>query len=674
MRSSKTEIDVRNHVCAATCLCVVVACMFARGQVMAQTSGANAATRQSPATTRAATPANAQTSAQAPQTGEAAGQQQATASGEAKEPRGSDRRKAAKLYLAAGKLFVKSRFEEAEKEYEKAAALDPANKDYRMAAEVARGHEVTALIQAAAKDRLTGNDATARAALQHALEIDPKNFEASQHLDELADEAVRDQQKDLYEGKSGELTATPQLLAAPGKHSFHLHADARQTIEQVFQAYGVKAMLDDSVRPMPVRIDLDDVTFEEAARIACMVAKVFFVPLDAHHAIVAGDTRENRQRFTREELETMYLTGLNDDELKDVENVAKNVFEITQASTSPSARTITLRAPPSTLHAFNSTMQSLLDGRSQVVIDVNIIQVAHTGERNTGAQFPQTFTAFNLAAEEQSILNQNQSLVQQIISSGLASPSNPLAILGILIASGQVSSSLFSNGFALFGGGLTESALTLGSTTVNLNLNTSDSRELDQIQFRLQDGEKGTLKEGSRYPIQTSSYSSLSPSLPNIPGLSSAGTSGNLSSLLSSLSSTVPNVPMVQYEDLGLTLTTTPKVLRNNDIALDIDMKLDALAGTSINGNPVLDNRAYKADVILKEGGAAVVATEVDKSQSLAISGTPAISEIPGMNDLTGKDYQKNYATIVIVMTPHVVRGSQAAGHTAMMRVEKSSR
>ena len=32
---------------------------------------------------------------------------------------------------------------------------------------------------------------------------------------------------------------------------------------------------------------------------------------------------------------------------------------------------------------------------------------------------------------------------------------------------------------------------------------------------------------------------------------------------------------------------------------------------------------------------------------------------------------QKNYATLVIVMTPHVIRGPQAAGHTAMMRVER---
>ena len=62
----------------------------------------------------------------------------------------------------------------------------------------------------------------------------------------------------------------------------------------------------------------------------------------------------------------------------------------------------------------------------------------------------------------------------------------------------------------------------------------------------------------------------------------------------------------------------------------------------------------------------------MDKSQSMAISGTPGLSEIPGLNNVTDKDLQKNYATLVIVMTPHVIRGTQAAGHTPMMRVENA--
>ncbi len=592
---------------------------------------------------------------------------------QAKEPRGSAQRRAAKLYLESSKMFLNRQFEEAMQGFEQAATLDPTNADYRLAAKVARSHAVTALIQTAAKDRLLGDESGARAALTRALALDPTNFEASQHLDDLADDAVRSKPKSLYAQSASEIRNVEALLAGAGVHTFHLRTDQRQAIEQVFKAYGVIAMLDDSVRAIQVRLDMDDVSFEEAARILSMATHTFYVPLDAHHVLVANDTREARERLVPQETETVYLAGLSEDDMKQVEALAKNVFQAKQAQLSASQQTITLRASASTLDAFNATMRGLLEGRSQVLLDVRMIQVAHTSDRNTGAQLPQSISAFNVFAEEESLLNSNASLVQQIISSGLASSSDPLAILGILIASGQVSSPLLSSGFALFGGGLTESALVPGNTTFNLSLNTSDSRELDQIQLRLEDGEDGTIKEGERYPIQTSTFSSASPNIPNIPGLTGAGSSSSLSSLLSSLSSSVPVIPMVQYQDLGLSLKVTPKVLRNDDVALTVDMKLDALSGAMVDGNPVLDNRAYSGVVTLKEGEAAVVATEMDKSQSLAISGTPGISEIPGMNDLTGKDLQENYATLVIVMTPHVIRGPQAAGHTAMMRVERGA-
>ena len=589
------------------------------------------------------------------------------------KPTSGEKRRATKLYLDASKLFVNGQFEEAMHGFAQAAKLDPRDRDYRLSVEVARSHAVTALIQSAAKARLLGDEATARADLSHALELDPKNVEATQHLDELADDVAGGQPQSLYAQAAAGLGDVVALLPAAGTHSFHLRTDRLQAIRQVFQAYGVTAMLDDSVSNLPVRIDMDDATFPEATRILSMVTDTFFVPLDPHHALVAHDTRELRERYTRQEMETLYTPGLSDTELSDVQNLARNVFDARQAVKDSATDSITLRAPPSTLAAFNRTMRVLLDGRNQVLIDVKMIQLAHNSTRNTGVQPPQTITAFNVYAEEQSILSQNASLVQEIISSGLASPGDTLAILAILLASGQVSSSIFSNGIALFGGGLTASGLSPGPATLNLNLNSSDSRELDEVQLRLGDGDEGTIKEGERYPIQTSSYSSLSGSVPNIAGLTGAGSSSSLSSLASSLASTVPNIPMVQYEDLGLTLKATPKVMRNDDIALTLDLTLDALTGSSIDGDPILSNQSYSGVVTLKEGQATVVATELSRSQSMAISGTPGISEIPGLNNSTDKNQQLNYATLVIVLTPHVVRGTQAAGHTPMMLVDKVS-
>jgi len=597
-----------------------------------------------------------------------------------KLPRSGDRRRAARLFLAASKLFQNEQFEEALTKYQQAAALDPTNRNYALAVELTRSHDVTALIQAAAKDRILGNPKAELAALQRALELDPRNIQVTEHLHEMGDDAVRGEATPIYEQGADTVGASAPLEPTPGVHSFHLHTDQRTAIQQVFKAYGLQPTVDDSIRFVQVRLDIDDASFEQAMRAIGMLTNSFYVPLDAHRVLIARDTPENRTQFERLDLETIYLPGLASGELTDVSTLAKNVFDVQHAALDPSAGTITLRAPASTLNAFNATIRELIDGHSQVLLEVTLIQLAHTSTRNTGVQLPQSISAFNVYAEEQSILNANQSLVQQIISSGLAAPGDTLAILGILIASGQVTSSLFSSGFALFGGGITQSAFAPGSLTANFDLNSSDSRELDHMLLRMSDATAtgtdsaaATIKSGTRYPIQTSSFSSLSGSLPNIPGLTGAGNSSSLSSLLGSLGSSVPNVPQVEYQDLGLTLKATPKVMRSGDVALTIDLKIDALAGSSINGNPILTNRAYSGVVTLKPGSGIVVVSDLDKEESRAISGVPGLSEIPGLNDITSKDADKNSSTLLIVMTPRVIRGPQAFGHSPMMRVERTT-
>lgn len=598
--------------------------------------------------------------------------------------RDADQRRAAKLYLAASKLFEKAQFEKAMQGYEQAAKLDPNNRDYPLAASVARSHAVTALVQAAAKNRMRGDKTAAREALAHGLELEPQNPQASEHLYELGDDALRGQSKPLYELGAGTIGEAAVLAPNAALHSFHLHTDQRQMIQQVFKAYGIETTMDSSVRTGQARLDVDNASFKEATRLLQMVTKTFYVPLDAHRALVANDVKGNRDEFMRQGMETIYLSGLTQTEMTDVGTLAKNVFEVREATVNPTSGTITLRAPDKTLSAFNSTLRELLQGRSQVLLQVRIIQLAHTNTRDTGAQLPQNMQVFNVAAEAESIFNANQSTIQEIISSGLASSSDYWAILGILIAAGDVTNSPLTSGFATFGGSLTNCStnvftcsgalttfgLTPGTTTVNFNLNSSESRELDDLQLRLGDGEAATVRSGTRYPIQTSSYSNIATSSSALAGLTSAGTSSSLASLLASYTGSTATIPQVEYQDLGLTLKATPKVLRHDEVALTIDMELKALSGSSINSNPILDNDSYAGVVTLKQGEAAVMISNLSKTESLAVSGTPGISEIPGLNNLTGKDTDKNYATLLIVITPHVVRGTQATDHSPMMRIE----
>ncbi|MGA7245607.1 MAG: hypothetical protein WBX19_20665 [Terracidiphilus sp.] len=606
-----------------------------------------------------------------PETASNAPAEQAKDNAPVKTITGKDRRRATKLYLQATKLFEKQQFDAALRDYQEATKLDPENPNYAAATEVARSHEVTDLIQTAAKARIRGDKTAERAGLQKAAEIDPKNIQVAEHLDEMAADAAATQTKSLYEQGTDTLAPAPSLEPTAGAHSFHLKSDRRTVIQTVFRTFGIEASIDQSVSGPPVRFDMDDATFGQATQAVNMVTDSFTVPLDAHRALVAKDTRENRQQFMRQEYETIYLGGLTTTEMTDIGNLAKNVFLAQQAVVEQGAGTLTIRATTDKLNAFNETLRPLLDGRSQVLLDVRLIQVMHTNQRNTGVQPPQQITAFNVYTEEQAILNQNQALVQEIIASGLASPGDTLAILGILLASGQVTNPIFQNGIALFGGGLTLTGVSAAPVTFNLNLNSSESRELDQVQMHLGDGEEGTIKSGSRYPITTSQYSNLGTGGISIPGLTTAGLSGSLSSLLTQQAAT-QTIPQVEYQDLGLTFKATPRVIRSGEVALTMDLKITALEGSSLNGVPILNNRSYSGVVTLKDNSGVVIVSEVDKEESRALSGWPGLSEIPGLNTATATtDAQRNYASLLIIVTPHVIRGTQAAGHSPMVRIER---
>ena len=197
---------------------------------------------------------------------------------------GKDRRRATKLYLDATKLFEKGQFEPAMRDYQEAATLDPENPNYAAASEVARSHQVTELIQTAAKARICGDRTAETAALQKAAALDPKNIAVTEHLHEMAADVADAQTKSLYSQGLESLAPAPTLLPSTDKHSFHSKSDRRQLIQTVFRAYGIEVSVDQSVTGPPVRFEMDDATFDQALQAVNMATDSFTVPLDAHRA------------------------------------------------------------------------------------------------------------------------------------------------------------------------------------------------------------------------------------------------------------------------------------------------------------------------------------------------------------------------------------------------------
>ncbi len=565
-----------------------------------------------------------------------------------------DKNRAAKLYLQGAKAMEDANPREAEKDFTRAAGIDPSNHDYQNAAEIARQHLLTQLVQEAAKARLLGNEEITRAKLEEALKIDPKNLVVTQHISELADFASTERQLSPYaSAEYASIRLAPKVI----QHDFHLRNTASEMLRQVFATYGITAFMDESVRPQSIRMDADGVGFDKAAEIASLLTRTFFVPLDPGRVLVAMDNRENRQKFQREFEETVYLPGMTAAEMSDFGNVVRNIFDAQQSVVRPQAGTLTMRAPEATLQAVNATLADLVEGRGQVLLEVRMYEIGSTRSRNIGVQLPQQFTLFNVPTEVNKIVDANQALVDQIISSGLAKAGDFAAIAAILIASGAVSGGILSQPFAVFGGGLTQEGITLGSVAVNFSLNTADSRALDHIQLRANDTEAATLRSGTRYPIVTSVYSTSAIG-GSIPGLNSPGLSSTLQNLGINLAnaSSAQVTPQVQYEDLGLTLKATPRIQRSRDISLGLDMKLVALGGTVLNGNPVLNNRQYAGTITVHDGDTAVLVSNLNRQESRAVSGIPGMSELPGFQSTSDSSKQSDVSNLMIMITPHVVR------------------
>ena len=564
-------------------------------------------------------------------------------------------RKGEKYYALGVQAMEKGDVEAAEKAFAKAAKADPSNPEYSVDYQITRQHTVTRLVQESDKAKILGQPDVARAKLAEAVVLDPKNSEVARHIDALAYSANLPDPVDTLDAT---LASAIEVTPTPGKHTFHLKSTEQEVLRRVLEPYGIRIVTDESVPSQTIRFDAEDVDYAQAARMLCLVTHTFMVPLDPVRLLVAKDNKENHAKYDRLSVETIRMPGLTANEFSDISNVARNVIGVQQTAMEPNAGLLTVRATTGNLMALNRTLQDLLDGKSEVLLDVRVYEVENTKTSVVGVQPPQSTTLFNVPSELNSVIAGNSSLVQQIISSGLASAGDYAAIAAILIASGEVSSSILSSPFATFGGGLTLTGLATNGVTGNLSFNSADTRSLDQIQLRLDDNAEGTIQSGLRYPIITSSYSNIASSSVSIPGITSAGLSSVLSGLgisASSLSTANP-IPQVQYQDLGLTLKVTPRVERTDDVTLKIDFKILALQGATLNGLPVLTNRSYQADIHLVNGASALVIGDLSRQESNAVSGTPGLTELPGFAGLGSTTKEYDVSNLAILITPHIIR------------------
>lgn len=434
--------------------------------------------------------------------------------------------------------------------------------------------------------------------------------------------------------ESDQANSPIELTPAKVTRSFHLRLGQRELIPRILSAYGIQAIIDQSVSIRTVPFDATGVDFLDAVRLMQLATNTFLVPLNSHQALIIDDSKENRAQYQRQITETVHFPGLRNSELGDMENIARNVVGIDQAIMQPSQGTITFRAPEAELDALNRIYSELLRGRSEVLLDVHVYEVDRTNEMNAGLILPNSATLFNVRSAADSLLANDTALVQEIVQSGEATAGDWQKILAILIASGALSGTVFNNPFVVFGGGLTETGAEWNTSAANTLLSSSGVKSLKQIQLRVQDQDEATFHIGERYPIMTSRYS--------------------IGSIVPDSSSSI--TPQVQYVDLGLTLKAKPYVEGAEEITLRLELDETRLAGPSLNSIPVLTNRQYSGDVSVHPGYSALMLSALSKQDSRELTGVPGAGDLPDFGNATNRLAISEEAEFVVLITPHIIR------------------
>jgi len=280
------------------------------------------------------------------------------------------------------------------------------------------------------------------------------------------------------------------------------------------------------------------------------------------------------------------------------------------------------------------------------MLDIKVYQVSNTLTRNLGVHVPNHFNLFNIPAGALAALGgQNiQDLINQLISSGGINQANNTAVSALLAqlqSQQSQQNSIFSQPLATFGGGKTLTGVSLDQLSAQLSLNESSIKTLDHATLRASQGNDATFRMGSRYPILNASFAPVF----NTSAISQVLQNNSFQAAF----------PSFNYEDLGLTIKAKTAITSGSDVGLQLEINLRSLSGTSINGVPVIGNREYKGSITLADGEPSIVAGQVTRSETRALSGIPGLGQFPGLNKISSSNSkQLEEDELLVVITPHI--------------------
>jgi len=455
-----------------------------------------------------------------------------------------------------------------------------------------------------------GKEDEALAEYHLAQQIDPSNFEA-QGLVNRANDAMQKHARDLAAPKvSEDTTLEKEAHEAAGpvvldfKADFPVSIQMTANVDVIYKTIGklggFNVLVDPEYKPLKITFELKDVTVREALNMLSVQSKTFWRPLSSNTIMVAADNSGKRKELEQNVMKTFYLrNAATAADLQEAAGTLKGILDLNHIQVTPELRSLTIRGTPDQMVLAQRLLSDIDKPKSEVVIEVVVMEVSRDRVRTLGANLPTTVSAS--------------------IAPGGSS------------GSGSGSSNLNLNSFGALGAN--DIAVSVGGASFTALASDSNTKVIQRPSLRVMDSEKASLKIGDRIPIATGSFQS---------GLTQGVNT------------------QFQYIDVGVKIDITPYVHAGNDVTLKMSLEVSSVTGEqSIDGvtEPTIGQRTIDHEARLADGEVNLIGGILNDTESTSLSGYPLINKIPILKYLFGQENkQHNQSEIVFAIIPHVVR------------------
>jgi general secretion pathway protein D len=152
--------------------------------------------------------------------------------------------------------------------------------------------------------------------------------------------------------------------------------------DSITESSGLQFIFDDKTNlQKTLHVDLGTMPLDSALDMLMIQSKNFYKPLDERTVLVAPDTRQKRQEYEDQVIQTFHLSNVDSEQ---VVTLLRSMLQARQVSESRTHNTVTIKDTPDKVGIAAKLVETADRQPGEVIVQIEVLEVAKSGVRSAG--------------------------------------------------------------------------------------------------------------------------------------------------------------------------------------------------------------------------------------------------------------------------------------------------